>query len=114
MTLVQDSHLTGRRQIIAFLSMLYEESVKFSGLLNQRGFAELCARVRREQRDAEMFEDLDTGRQVVGFVQHLVGYYSEKAEPRAFLERYLYGKPVFHFEIEGDEADILAYNNDDF
>src|SRR2546425_13124826 len=106
MTLVQDSSRNGCRQIISFLSILYKEAGNFTGSVNQRGFAELCSRVRREQRDAELLEDLDAGHQVVAFIQHFIKEYSEKQEPKSFIEKYLLGRPQFHYEIDGQQVDI--------
>jgi len=100
---------TNGTKIIDFISRLYEESAKLSKPLNQRGFQELCGRVRRDQRRDNALEDIEAGRRVVGFAQLMSGSFKEKEEPRLFIERYLYGRPVFHDRTDEEEIGLMSY-----
>ncbi len=100
--------------IVDFLRRLYEESANLSKALNQRGFQELCSRVRREQRRDNALEDIEAGRGVVGFIRFICSSFREKEEPRLFVERFLYGKPVFYDQLEEEKIELMSYAGDEF
>ncbi|MGD0146116.1 MAG: DUF87 domain-containing protein [Nitrososphaerales archaeon] len=109
MTLVEGRESdAGVRAIVDYLSRLYEESVRLSKPLNQRGFQELCARVRKEQRRENALEDFEVGRGVVDFVKLLCDSFKEKREPKQFIEGFLRGTPVFGDQIDGETVDLMS------
>jgi len=99
--------------IIDFVGRLYEESTRLSKPLNQRGFQELCVRIRRQQRRENALEDIDVGGHVLDFAQMICGAFREKEEPRTFVERFLFGKPIFSDHLD-KEVQLVTHRGNEF
>jgi phosphoglycolate phosphatase-like HAD superfamily hydrolase len=66
------------------------------------------------QRRDNALEDIDVGRQTVDFIQLITNSFREKEEPQLFIEKFLFGKPVFQDHVDGEEIELTSYTEHGF